>query len=159
MLPSPTAGHRVLRADSELGPRNRVVAEMIHRHGWNATTITRKATDNDVMTRWFRSHWAEDDTWFYREVDDKGWVTRQAELQGPLQRPVAAASLAEWQAARQAGTLADYEATFGATAEAPVQEWEAHEPQEVTAAEFETVWHTARATCQARARARSTHKM
>lgn len=121
--------------------------------------IPRKAADNDVMTRWFRSHWAEEDTWFYCEVDDEGWVTRQAELQGPLQRPVAAASLAEWEAAQQAGTLADYEAAFGAAAEVPVQEWEAHEPQELTAAEFETVWRTARATCRARARARSTHEM
>ncbi|MET8134070.1 hypothetical protein [Streptomyces sp. NPDC005251] len=110
------------------------------------------------MTRWFRSYWAEEDTWFYFEVDAEGWVTRQAELQGPLEKPIAAASSAEWEAAQQAGTLTDYEAVFGATAEVPVQEWEAHEPQDLTAAAFETVWLTARATCQARARARSTHE-
>jgi hypothetical protein len=109
------------------------------------------------MTRWFRSYWAEEDTWFYFEVDADGWVTRQVELQGPLEKPIAAASLAEWEAAQQAGTLADYEATFGATAEVPVHEWDAHEPQDLAAGKFETVWLTARATCQAKARARSTH--
>ncbi|MEV7888336.1 hypothetical protein ACWD3I_38195 [Streptomyces sp. NPDC002817] len=109
------------------------------------------------MTRWFRSYWAEEDTWFYFEVDADGWVTRQVELHGPFEKPVAAASSTEWEAARQAGTLRDYEATFGATAEAPVHAWDAHEPQDLTAKEFETVWLTARATCQARARARSTH--
>jgi hypothetical protein len=108
------------------------------------------------MTRWFRSYWAEEDTWFYFEVDADGWVTRQVELQGPLEKPVAAASLAEWEAAQQAQTLADYEATFGAAAEVPVHEWDAHEPQVLTATDFESVWLTARATCRATARARST---
>ncbi len=108
------------------------------------------------MTRWFRSYWAEEDTWFYFEVDDDAWVTRQVELQGPLEKPIAAASLAEWEAAQQTGTLADYGATFGFTAEVPVHEWDAHEPQELTAVEFETVWLTARAACQAGVRARST---
>ncbi|MEV6993169.1 hypothetical protein AB0N87_28885 [Streptomyces sp. NPDC093228] len=110
------------------------------------------------MTRWFRSYWAEEDTWFYFEADADGWVTRQVELQGPLESPVAAASSTEWEAARQAGTLADYEAMFGATAEVPVHEWDPHEPQELTAGEFETVWLRARATCQARARVRSMHR-
>jgi hypothetical protein len=110
------------------------------------------------MARWFRSYWAEEDTWFYFEVAADGWVNRQVELQGPLEKPTAAASLAEWEAAQQAGTLADYEATFGATAEVPVHEWDEHEPQDLVAGEFETVWLTARATCQARARARSTHE-
>ncbi|MFJ1974091.1 hypothetical protein ACIO93_36290 [Streptomyces sp. NPDC087903] len=113
--------------------------------------------DNDGMMRWFRSYWAEEDTWFYFEVDADGWVTRQVELQGPLERPVAAASLVEWEAAQRRGTLAHYEATFGATAEVAVHEWDAHEPQDLTAAQFEAVWLTARATCQAKARARSTH--
>ncbi|MGF0177215.1 hypothetical protein ACQF36_44235 [Streptomyces sp. Marseille-Q5077] len=108
------------------------------------------------MTRWFRSHWAEEDIWFYFEVDADGWVTRQVELQGPLERPIAAASLTEWRAAQQAGTLADYEATFGATAEVPVHEWDIPDPQDLTIGEFETVWRTARAVCQTRARARST---
>ncbi|GAA2345054.1 hypothetical protein SVIO_000610 [Streptomyces violaceusniger] len=117
----------------------------------------RDVTDNDAMTRWFRSYWAEEDIWFYFEVAADGWVARQVELQGPLQEPIAAASLAEWEAAQRAGTLGDYEATFGGTAEVPVQEWDAHDPQDLTAEEFETVWLTARAACQARAQARSTH--
>ncbi|MEV6020354.1 hypothetical protein [Streptomyces sp. NPDC051997] len=110
------------------------------------------------MTRWFRSYWAEEDTWFYCEVDTDGQVTRQAELRGPLEKPIAAASQIEWEAAQRAGTLTDYETTFGATAEVPVQEWEAHEPQDLTAPQFETVWRTARAACQARARARPPHE-
>lgn len=109
------------------------------------------------MRRWFRSYWAEEDTWFYFEVDADGWVTRQVELQGPLEKPIAAASLAEWEAAQQAGTLGDYEATFGATAEVSVHEWDEHEPQDLAAGEFETVWLIARAACQARARAHSAH--
>jgi hypothetical protein len=107
------------------------------------------------MTRWFRSSWAEEDTWFYFEADADGWVTRQVELQGPLEKPIAAASSTEWEAAQQAGTHGDYEATFGATAEVPVNEWDEHERQDLSAGEYETVWLTARATCQARARARS----
>ncbi len=85
---------------------------------------------------------------------------------GPEGRPVAtcrvksiaAASLAEWEAAQQAGTLRDYEAIFGATAEVPAHEWDAHEPHDLTVGEFETVWLTARAACQARARVRPTHR-
>ncbi|MFE5142331.1 hypothetical protein ACFRDV_32500 [Streptomyces fagopyri] len=107
------------------------------------------------MTRWFRSYWAEEDTWFYFEAGADGWVSRQVELQGPLEKPVVAASLTEWEAARQAGTLADYEATFGITAEIPVHEWDLHAPQDLAADEFEAVWLTARATCQSRARARA----
>jgi hypothetical protein len=110
------------------------------------------------MTRWFRCYWAEEDTWFYVEADADGWVTRQVELQGPLEKPIAAASLAEEEAAQRAGTLADYEATFGATAQVPVHEWDAHDPQDLPATAFETVWRTARAACQARARVRATRE-
>ncbi|MGW1768256.1 hypothetical protein ACWCQL_29960 [Streptomyces sp. NPDC002073] len=108
------------------------------------------------MRHWFRSYWTEEDTWFYFEVDADGWVTRQVELQGPLERPIAAASLAEWQAAQAAGTLAGYEKEFGATAEVPVQEWDGHTPRDLTLEEFETVWLAARTACHARARARAT---
>ncbi|MGP3769755.1 hypothetical protein ACTWJ8_02890 [Streptomyces sp. SDT5-1] len=108
------------------------------------------------MTRLFRSYWAEEDIWFYFEVDADGWVVRQVELHGPLGKPLAAASWAEEEAAQRAGTLADYEATFGGTAQAPVHEWDDHDPQVLTLAEFETVWATARAACQARVHARST---
>ncbi|WP_458248846.1 hypothetical protein [Streptomyces sp. MAI_2237] len=106
------------------------------------------------MTRWFRSYWAEEDTWFYFEADADSQVTRQVELQGPLQRPLAAASLTEWEAARREGNLAAYEAVFGATAEVAVHEWDPHDPQDLGAAEFENVWAAARAVCRARARAR-----
>ncbi|MFJ8769585.1 hypothetical protein [Streptomyces clavifer] len=108
------------------------------------------------MRRWFRSYWTEEDTWFYFEVDADGWVTRQVELQGPLEKPIAAASLAERQAAQTAGTLAGYEKAFGATAEVPVHEWDDHEPHDLTLEEFETVWLAARTACQAEARNRST---
>ncbi|MEV5794890.1 hypothetical protein [Streptomyces sp. NPDC052192] len=107
------------------------------------------------MRHWFRSYWMEEETWFYFEVDADGWVTRQVELQGPLRRPIAAASLAEWQAAQTAGTLADYEKTFGGTAEVPVHEWDGHEAHDLTLEEFETVWLAARTTCRAGARNRS----
>jgi hypothetical protein len=108
--------------------------------------------DDGAMTRWFRCHWAEEGTWFYLEADADGWVTRQVELRGPLGKPVAAACLAEWEAARRAGTLADHEATFGGTAEIPVGEWDGHEPRDLTAEEFEAVWLAARAARRAGAR-------
>lgn len=94
---------------------------------------------NVAVTRWFRSYWAEEDTWFYFEVDADGQVTRQVERQGRHANPIAAASLTEWEAARRAGTLAEYEARFGATAEVPVHEWDGHDPQDLTAGEFEEV--------------------
>ena len=71
------------------------------------------------MTRWFRAYWAEEDTWFYFEADTDGWITRQVELQGPLEKPLAAASLAEADAAERSGTLGEYEAAFGFTAKSP----------------------------------------
>ncbi|MCX5441202.1 hypothetical protein [Streptomyces sp. NBC_00063] len=111
------------------------------------------------MKHWFRSYWTEEDIWFYFEVDADGWVTRQVELQGPLEKPIAAASLAEWQAAQQAGTLASYEATFGATAEAPVHEWDGHEPHPLTHSEFETVWRAARTACRAGTRSLPTDEV
>ncbi|MGY6027041.1 hypothetical protein [Streptomyces spinosirectus] len=109
--------------------------------------------DNDVMTRWFRSYGAEEETWLYFGVGADGWVTRQVELHGPLEQPVAAASSAEWTPAQQDGSLAVYEAMFGATTDVPVHGWDAHEPHAVTAGQFKAVWGTARAICRARARA------
>ncbi|GAA1560833.1 hypothetical protein GCM10009731_14010 [Streptomyces globosus] len=72
-----------------------------------------------------------------------------------MAQAVAAASLAEWEAAHAAGTPDDYESVFGATACVPVQEWEGHEPHALTLEEFETVWRAARAACRGRARRRS----
>lgn len=94
--------------------------------------------------KWFRSYWKEEDIWFYFEVDSEGWVTRQIELQGPEMAPIAAASLAEWQRAYDAGRLDQYDSRFGITAELPVSEWEGHDPEQLTSEEFEEVWGPAR---------------
>ncbi|QGV79644.1 hypothetical protein [Streptomyces ficellus] len=96
------------------------------------------------MTTWMRCHWDEGDTWFYFEVDSDGWVIRQVELEGPELIPVAAASVAEGQRARDAGRLDEYDGRFGITAESPVSEWEGHDPEQLTFEEFEEVWGSAR---------------
>lgn len=96
------------------------------------------------MTQWFRAHWDEEDIWFYFEVETDGWVARQIELRGPDATPIAAASLAEWQDTQDVGGLNAYEATYGITAEIPIQEWEGYEPQPLTRDEFETAWRHAR---------------
>jgi hypothetical protein len=70
-----------------------------------------------------RCYWDEEDTWFYFEVDAEGWVIRQVELEGRDLTPIAAASLAEWQRAYDAGCLDEYDSRFGITAELPLSEW------------------------------------
>jgi hypothetical protein len=90
------------------------------------------------------------DTWFYFEVDAEGWVIRQVELQGPELTPIAAASLAEWQRARDAGRLDEYDSRFGITAELPVSEWEGRDPEQLTFEEFEEVWGSTRRQIAAR---------
>ncbi|MEU4076008.1 hypothetical protein [Streptomyces venezuelae] len=102
------------------------------------------------MTAWMRCYWDEEDTWFYFEVDADGWVARQVELVGPELSPIAAASLAEWQQARDAGRLDEYDGRFGITAELPVSEWEGHDPEPLTSEEFEAVWGLARCEIAAR---------
>ncbi|MDF4251684.1 hypothetical protein [Streptomyces sp. WMMB303] len=96
------------------------------------------------MTTWMRCYWDVEDTWFYFEVDAEGWVVRQVELEGPERIPIAAASLTEWQQARDAGRLEEYDSRFGITAEPPVSEWEGHDPEQLTFEEFEEVWGAAR---------------
>ncbi|WP_338053954.1 hypothetical protein [Streptomyces spiramenti] len=96
------------------------------------------------MTTWMRCYWDEEDTWFFFEAGPDGWVTRQVELRGPASVPVAAAAETEWQHARDTGRLGEYESRFGSTAEAPVSTWEGHEPEQLTADEFEQVWEAAR---------------
>ncbi|MBX9360002.1 hypothetical protein [Streptomyces sp. WAC04114] len=91
-----------------------------------------------------RCYWDEEDVWFSFEVDADGWVTRQVELQGPELTPIAAASLAAWQQAHEAGRLDEYDSRFGITAELPVSEWEGHGPQQLTSEEFEEMWRAAR---------------
>jgi hypothetical protein len=102
------------------------------------------ARHHGLVTTWMRCYWDEEDTWFYFEVDAEGWVIRQVELEGPELIPIAAASLAEWQRARDAGRLGDYDSRFGITAELPVSEWEGHDPEQLTFEEFEDVWRPAR---------------
>ncbi|MGW7460135.1 hypothetical protein [Streptomyces sp. NPDC054797] len=102
------------------------------------------------MTTWMRCYWDEEDIWFYFEVDVDSWVTRQIELQGPELRPIAAASLDEWQHAHDTGRLVEYDDRFGITAELPVSEWEGHEPEQLTCDEFEEVWDAARRQIAAR---------
>jgi hypothetical protein len=84
------------------------------------------------VTRWFRSYWDEEDTWFYFEVGDDGWVSRQVELEGPALRPVAAASAEE------------NDARYGFTAELPVSEWGGHVEEPLARQDFEDVWAAAR---------------
>jgi hypothetical protein len=87
---------------------------------------------DELVTRWFRSYWDEEDTWFYFEVGDDGWVSRQVELEGPARRPIAAAS------------AEDGDARYGFTAESPVSDWEGHVEEPLTFEEFEDVWAAAR---------------
>nr|WP_189492115.1 hypothetical protein [Streptomyces sp. San01] len=102
------------------------------------------------MTMWMRCHWGEEDIWFYFEVDAEGRLIRQVELEGPELTPIAAASLAEWQRAYDAGCLDEYDNSFGITAELPISEWEGHDPEELTSDQFEEVWDTARRQIAAR---------
>lgn len=87
---------------------------------------------DEPVTRWFRSYWGEEDTWFYFEVGDDNWVRRQVELEGPARRPIAA------------GSADDDDARYGFTAELSVADWEGHVEEPLTSEEFEDVWTTAR---------------
>lgn len=69
---------------------------------------------------------------------------RQIKLQGPELTPIEAAFLLEWQQARDAGRLADYDSKFEGTAELSASEWEGQDPQPLTCEEFEEVWDAAR---------------
>lgn len=104
------------------------------------------------MKRWVRCFWDEEAVWFYFELDADGFVVRQVELQEPGSRALTAASLAEWQVAERDGWSADYENVYGLTAEPPISEWEGHDPQQLSADEFEIVWSTARRDLQDRPR-------
>lgn len=93
---------------------------------------TRLVGQDEPVTRWFRSYWDEEDTWFYFEVGDDGWVSRQIELKGPALRPIAAA------------TAEDDDARYGFTAESPVTDWVGHVEEPLTLLDFEAVWADAR---------------
>lgn len=94
--------------------------------------------------RWVRRYWAEEDRWFYFEVNDKGWVTRQVEVTAETQVAVTAASMTEWFQELAAGRIRAYEEQFGGTADQPIgpAELDAYEP--VDAAAFEELWRRAR---------------
>ena len=87
---------------------------------------------DEPVTRWFRSYWDEEDTWFYFEVGDNDWVRRQVELEGPDRRPVVAAS------------AENDDAGYGFTAESPVTDWEGHVEEPLTFEEFKDAWAAAR---------------
>ncbi|MGA5701963.1 hypothetical protein [Peterkaempfera bronchialis] len=102
------------------------------------------------MTEWMRCSWDEEDIRYLFEISDDGYVTRQIELRGPERAPIAAASLVEWLTARDTGRLPEYEAVYGLTAEPPVPEWEGHNPQPLSAADFEDAWQAARQAIHSR---------
>ncbi|MEV6594565.1 hypothetical protein [Streptomyces acidicola] len=104
------------------------------------------------MTRWVRCFWDEEAVWFYFELDNDGYVLRQIEVQEPGNKALAASSLAEWQEAQRDGRLTEHESVYGLTAEPPISEWEGHNPQRLSANEFEIVWSTARRQLQDRQR-------
>lgn len=87
---------------------------------------------DEPVTRWFRSYWDEEDTWFYFEVSDDGWVNRQVELEGPALRPIVAAS------------TEDDDARYSFTAESPVTDWEGYVEEPLTLQNFEEIWAEAR---------------
>jgi hypothetical protein len=84
------------------------------------------------VTRWVRCFWYEEAVWFYFELDTDGYVIRQE----PGSKALAAASLS----------------VYGLTAEPPISEWEGHDPQWLSANEFEIVRATARRQLQDRQR-------
>jgi hypothetical protein len=102
--------------------------------------------------RWPRCFWDEEAIWFYFELDTDGYVIRQVELQEPGNNALAAASLAEWKEAQNAGRVAEYERAYGLTAEPPASEWEGYDPEWLSVNEFESVWVTARQQIQDRQR-------
>jgi hypothetical protein len=104
------------------------------------------------VTAWVRCFWDEEAVQFYFELDADGYVIRQVELQEPGSKALTAASLAEWQEAQRDGRSAEYESVYGLTAEPPISEWEGHDPQALSADEFEIVWSTARSELQDRQR-------
>ena len=96
------------------------------------------------MTQWLRCCWDEEDTWFYLEADDDGWISRQVEVHGTDRKPIAAASLTEWRQAQHAGQLREYEKRYGRTADQPITTWDGWDPEDLTEAEFDRIWEEAR---------------
>lgn len=99
--------------------------------------------------RWLRSHWADEDIEFWFEADEDGVVLRQIELSGPERVATTAASLVETPDAMTDGVDAvrDYESRWGAVAMSEIGSWDEGVPHdEMTEAEFDQTWESARAT-------------
>ena len=100
-----------------------------------------------------RSYYADEDLWSYEELDGERWSTRHVEVRGRDGTVVAAASLAEVIAAREAGGFSAvvlYERQYGTVPEAPFPEAPAaDEPamEPVSAVEFEALWLRGRQAC------------
>jgi hypothetical protein len=67
---------------------------------------------------------------------------------------MAASSLQEWEDAFRSGTTGEYEATYGMPAEGSSRTWDDHDPQDLSAAEFDAIWVKARKACEAGSRSR-----
>lgn len=106
------------------------------------------------MRKWFRSHWDDEDVWFYVEVDSEGFVRRYVELEGPRRDANAACSLQEWEDAHRADTIDEYYGTYGMPQDWSTWAWDDHDLKPSTEAEFESVWRYARQACEAGSRSR-----
>ena len=107
----------------------------------------------NAPVRWLKSHWSDEDIWYFFEADEDGWVLRQVELHGREQTPACAAALAEWPDAMTEGLEAvqKYESKYGAPSEKPISTWDADFPhEEISRAEFDEVWSRARAHLELR---------
>jgi hypothetical protein len=94
--------------------------------------------------RWVRRYWDEEDLWFYFELNDEGWVTRQVEFRGASGRAVTAASRSEWFEELHAGRIQLYRAKFGIPADQPISLDELGEYEPMLPNNFEELWQRAR---------------
>ncbi|MEU4693170.1 hypothetical protein [Actinoplanes sp. NPDC023714] len=93
---------------------------------------------------YIRWYWPDEEVWCYDELDEARWAARHVEVRDGT--VVAAASLAEVVAARDAGggdAVIAYEGRYGVVPEAPFPEVvEEGEPafEVISSAEFERLW-------------------
>jgi hypothetical protein len=88
----------------------------------------------------------EEDTTFFWEVGDDGWVTRSVELVGPDQRATTAAALHEVIRARDSRGLPAvqaYQARYGVLVDRPIDDWD-FPHDEITVSDFDQHWIRAR---------------
>ena len=104
--------------------------------------------NNSGVPTYVRWYWPDDDVWNYNELDDDRWSRRHVEVRVSDGLVVAAASLAEVLAARDAGGIAAvraYESRYGVSPEAPLPEQSAEWPIEpVAQAIFDDLWRIGR---------------